>query len=181
MLVRHCCSWVDYARHSPEQVLESEASSALAVLEKDWRAHRNISARPTRRYNRLHNFVTQRQSKVPTASTACYSMDSAGHDCNVNRPREHGQLETLNRWLCSYDVLCYVVILLHLPASASKVCRQVRPRLAGREDPTALTVASWLTLETCLRAVQCLRLTRQAHGPFEASTTSARNSVDPHC
>jgi hypothetical protein len=79
---------------------------------------------------------------------------------------------------CACSMLCCAVLLRCLSVLWN-VCRQLRPRLAGCDDPPALTVAAWLTVETCLKAFQRLRLARQAHGSLEASTSTVHHLVGP--
>jgi hypothetical protein len=77
-----------------------------------------------------------------------------------------------HRLLCSRSavpsVLCYALCLPVCALDSGAFVGSCCPRLAGRDDPTALTVAAWLTLETCLKAFQRLRRHIRPMIPFEA-------------
>ena len=109
MLVQQCCrSGSLCTAPSPEQVLKVRDSSTLADNEKDWRAHCNIGARPTLEHSQLPIILTYQLTRVPIASTACHSIGSVGLDCNINRPREHSELDTILAG-CAPTMCCAVL------------------------------------------------------------------------
>ena len=88
----------------------SESHIHSQSMEQDWRAHRNISARPTLEHSKLPIILTYQLTRVPIASSACHGIGSVGLDCNINRPREHSELDIRSRWLCAHSVLCCAVL-----------------------------------------------------------------------
>jgi hypothetical protein len=67
VLVRRRCRYIGLRTvHSPEQVLKVRGLIYLRSQvnnEKGWRAHRNISARPTTEHSQLFIIVTRRLTK----------------------------------------------------------------------------------------------------------------------
>lgn len=171
--VRHCRRRIDLRTAlSPERALRfrHHPPNLKASQEKDWRAHRNISARPTVEttilLSWLHNdwrwsvqlrpCVTACTQRVLTAtSTILVSIASFLASCAP-------------AVCCARSaVLCSVSAGQCFGAFIGSCC----PRLAGCDAPTALTVAAWLTLETCLKAFQRLRRHLRPMVPSMLSTT----------